>query len=116
MPKKIFFTRKYKYAFKNFMKNSIAFLLASLAASSSLLFHKQEAKAKDISMKCTIKTEYIFLTTDKKYFSMRKVKGPKVTPRPGKRDFEPSYRLPSVAPTAVKKFKEKCKELGGKVR
>ncbi len=43
MPKKIFFTRKYKYAFKNFMKKSIAFLLASLAASSSILFHRSEA-------------------------------------------------------------------------
>tara|TARA_B100000989_G_C19417278_1_gene417008 strand:+ start:519 stop:695 length:177 start_codon:yes stop_codon:yes gene_type:complete len=43
LPKKIFFTRKYNYAFKNFMKKSIAFLLASLAASSSILFHRAEA-------------------------------------------------------------------------
>ena len=41
------------------MKKSIAFLLVSLAATSSLLFHTQEAKAKSTICRSTIPIDFV---------------------------------------------------------
>ena len=62
------------------MKKSIAFLLASLAATSSLLFHTQEAKAKNLK-KCNgkVSAEYVLSEAKNGNYQIRiKLKDPKI--------------------------------------